>query len=96
MRQGFRGIFLRNLSPFGFAIKGKAFQSYDGEEWLTFYREGLNYILELNKTGVPFTEYYASLLLHRILTPYGTGYVNLQSPAGKQFSTFDRSLKQLL
>jgi uncharacterized protein len=82
VRQGFRGIFLRNLSPFGFAIKGKAFQSYDGEEWLAFYREGLNYILELNKTGVQFTEYYASLLLHRILTPYGTGYVNLQSPAG--------------
>ena len=32
--------------------------------------------------GTPFLETYAQLLLTKILTPYPTGYVDLQSPAG--------------
>jgi uncharacterized protein len=80
--QGFRSIFLRGLSPYGFAIKTKYFDDYNTEEWLAFYREGLDYIIDLNKRGVHFVEYYTALILQKMLTPYGTGYVNLQSPAG--------------
>jgi His-Xaa-Ser system radical SAM maturase HxsB len=82
VRQGFRGIFLRSLSPYGFAIKTKCFDEYDSRQWLDFYREGLDYIIELNKCGVFFVEHYTALVLRKMLTPYGTGYVNLQSPAG--------------
>ena len=39
LRLGFNGIFLRSLSPYGFAIKTNRFQSYDTERWLDFYRE---------------------------------------------------------
>ena len=31
---------------------------------------------------MPFREEYASIILRKILTPYTTGYVDLQSPAG--------------
>ena len=82
VRQGFNGIFLRNLSPYGFAIKTKVFDGYDADEWLNFYRTGLDYILDLNKTGLRFTEFYTALVLGKMLTPYGTSFVNLQSPAG--------------
>ena len=82
LRQGFQGIFLRNLSPYGFAIKAKVFDGYSSEEWLNFYRTGLDYILELNKQGLRFTEFFTALVLGKMLTPYGTGFVNLQSPAG--------------
>ncbi|MGA2175867.1 MAG: His-Xaa-Ser system radical SAM maturase HxsB [Verrucomicrobiota bacterium] len=82
VRQDFRGIFLRSLSPFGFAIKTKCFDEYDAREWQTFYRTGLDYIIELNKQGLFFVEYYTVLALQKMLTPYGTGFVNLQSPAG--------------
>lgn len=82
VRQGFGGIFLRNLSPFGFAIKTKCINEYTEAQWLDFYREGLDYIIELNKRGTFFVEYYATLVLRKMLTSYGTGYVNLQSPAG--------------
>lgn len=82
LRQGFRGIFLRNLSPYGFAIKTKVFDGYSSDEWLNFYRTGLDYILELNKQGLRFTEFFTGLVLGKMLTPYGTGFVNLQSPAG--------------
>jgi uncharacterized protein len=86
LRQGFRGIFIRNLSPYGFAIKTKVYDGYSSDEWLSFYRTGLDYILELNKQGLRFTEFYTGLVLSKMLTPYGTGFVNLQSPAGMGIS----------
>ena len=42
----------------------------------------MDYIIELNKKGTFFVEGYAALLLRRILTPFATGFVDLQSPAG--------------
>lgn len=82
IEHGFSGIFFRPLSPFGFALKGKLFNKYKPKDWLTFYQEGLEYIITLNKNGIRFQEYYTSILLRKMLTPYGTGYVNLQNPSG--------------
>ncbi len=82
VRQSFNSIFLRPLSPYGFAIKTKWYQSYDIQEWLNFYFEGLDYIIELNKQGYPFVELYAGIILNKMFSPWGTGYVDLQSPAG--------------
>jgi uncharacterized protein len=76
------GIFLRQLSPYGFAVKTKQFTKYDAERWLKFYSQGLRYIIDLNKRGIDFQEYYASLLLKRLLTDRPVGYVDLRSPAG--------------
>ncbi|VVM07096.1 His-Xaa-Ser system radical SAM maturase HxsB [Methylacidimicrobium tartarophylax] len=78
----FHQIFLRPLSPYGDAIRTKAFDRYTAERWVEFYKEGLDYILDRNKRGYPMKEAYASILLTRILTNHGTGFVNLQSPAG--------------
>ena len=82
VKQGFKGIFLRNLSPYGFAIKTRYFDAYGSDSWLKFYRKGLDYILKLNKQGCSFTEFYAAMILQKMLTPYETGFVNLRSPAG--------------
>lgn len=80
--QGFHGIFLRTLSPYGFAIKTKTYAAYGPERWLEFYKEGLTYILELNKRGFPFVEHYTATILTKMLSPFETGYVDLMSPAG--------------
>jgi len=82
LRQGFQHIFFRSLSPYGFAIKTKTYTAYDTSEWLAFYFEGLDYIIELNRQGQPFTETYAATILTKMLTPFDTGYVDLTSPAG--------------
>jgi len=37
LQVGLDGIFLRPLSPFGFAIKTKQFAKYDAQKWLAFY-----------------------------------------------------------
>jgi uncharacterized protein len=82
LRLDLDGIFLRPLSPYGFAIKTKQFARYGGAEWLAFYKRGLRYIIEKNKEGRPFPEFYARLLLTRMLSDEPTGYVDLRSPAG--------------
>lgn len=82
LRLGFEGIFLRTLSPYGFAIRTKSFMSYDTDRWLEFYKEGLDYIIELNKSGVRFVEYYSSLILTKMLTSTDPGFVDLMNPSG--------------
>lgn len=78
----FGGIFLRPLSPYGFAIKTKTYAAYDQTKWLNFYFEGLDYIIELNLGGHEFIEHYAAMVLKKMLTPLQTSYVDLMSPAG--------------
>jgi His-Xaa-Ser system radical SAM maturase HxsB len=78
----FDSIFLRPLSPYGFAVKTKWYDSYDNEKWLKFYFEGIDYIIDLNRKGVQFKETYASTVLTKMLTPFQPGYVDLMSPAG--------------
>lgn len=82
VRLGFNNVFLRALNPYGFAKEYKNKVAYPIEDFVENFKEGLNYIIELNKKGTFFVEGYSALLLKRILTPFATGFVDLQSPAG--------------
>lgn len=82
VRLGFDAVFLRPISPYGFAVRSGEAWRYQMGQFLAFYKEGLDYIIELNRQGTPVVEVYAQILLTRILTPWGGGYVDLQSPAG--------------
>jgi len=82
VRLGFTSIFLRSLNPYGFAKQYKDKIAYPIEDFIENYKIGLDYIIELNKKGTYFVEGFASLLLRRMLTPFATGFVDLQSPAG--------------
>ena len=86
VQRGFRSVFLRPISPYGFALRSKRRTGYDTERFLKFYREGLSYIIDLNRQGVQLAEIYARLLLTKILTPFATSFVDLQSPAGAGIS----------
>ncbi len=81
-RLGFTSIFLRPLSPYGFARRSAKTTAYSMREFLGFYVRALDRILALNAGGTYLAEAYAQLLLTRMLTPFSTGYVDLQSPAG--------------
>jgi His-Xaa-Ser system radical SAM maturase HxsB len=82
VRLGFTSIFLRSVSPYGFALRSARTTGYSMREFLDFYVRALDHILEWNANGTLLIETYAQLLLTRILTPFATGYVDLQSPAG--------------
>lgn len=79
--QGFEGIFLRNISPYGFALRTEKAR-YQTDKFLDFYKKALDRILEYNFQGHRFTEDLAKIFLTKILTPFNVGFVDLQSPAG--------------
>lgn len=86
LEAGFSSIFLRPISPYGFAVKTRAAEKYDFQRFFRFYQEAMDYILELNMTGIPFVEHYSALVVRKLVSPYPTGYVDLQSPAGTGIS----------
>jgi uncharacterized protein len=84
---GLRSIFLRPLSPYGFAVKHGGHGRYDAERWLAFYERGLDHILELNLAGVQVAEQYAAIVLRKMLSNEDAAYVDLMSPAGMALRT---------
>jgi His-Xaa-Ser system radical SAM maturase HxsB len=81
-RQGFRNIFLRPISPYGFALKNEKKNKYETERFIAFYKKALDHIIEYNFQGEFFSEDYATVILKKILTPFPVGYVDLNSPTG--------------
>jgi MoaA/NifB/PqqE/SkfB family radical SAM enzyme len=59
---------------------------YDSSEFVNFYKEILEIARKANLKGYFIEESFTSLLLTRILTPFSTGFVDLQFPAGTGIS----------
>lgn len=78
---GFHSIFLRALNPYGLASKYSDWNEYY-KRFIMFYKQSLEYIIELNKQGIYFIEEFTALILRKILTPFSIGFVDLQSPSG--------------
>jgi uncharacterized protein len=84
INQRFDSVFIRTIHPFGRAAKEKL--GYDVECFIKNYKRTLDYIIKINLDGVSFAEQYATIILSKILTPFATSYVDLQSPAGAGIS----------
>jgi uncharacterized protein len=84
--RGFTEIFLRALNPYGFAKREADSIGYSMDDFVTKYLEALDYIIDINLQGQYFMEAFAALILTRILTPFSTGFVDMQSPAGVAIS----------
>lgn len=85
VKHGFNGIFIRSLNPYGFAAEKADLLGYSMQQFVESYIEALKYIFTINRERF-FPEYFATILLSRILTPFSTGFVDLQSPAGTGIS----------
>jgi His-Xaa-Ser system radical SAM maturase HxsB len=83
---GFRSIFIRRMNEIGAAKTHDAQLHYSDDQFLNAYLDALGYIMELNRRGVFFVEEFAAILLGKILTPFGSGFVDMQSPAGTGLS----------
>ena len=79
---GFKSIFLRPISPYGFAVKNQNKNHYETGKFIDFYKAAFKKIIDYNLEGHFFREDYATIILKKILTPFPVGYVDLQSPAG--------------
>ena len=69
-RLGFHSVFLRALSPYGFAAKSLV-KRYDVDDWLGFYRRGLARVLRVNASGFSMREDYTTILLQKMFSPLG-------------------------
>lgn len=81
VKLGFQSIFLRALNPYGLATDSVNWEEYT-QRFIKFYKKAFERILEINKAGTLFMEDFAAIVLRKMLTPYSTGFVDLQSPAG--------------
>lgn len=79
---GISGIFLRWLNPYGFAASDMKTLAYKKEEWIHFFKDSLDYIIELNKKGVKFSEYMTVIYLRKIFSPQDPNFMDIRSPSG--------------
>jgi uncharacterized protein len=79
---GLRHVFLRPVSPYGFALRRRAGAGYDVQRWLAFYESGLDYIISLNRRGIPMMETYTAIVAKKMFSNDDPAYVDLTSPAG--------------
>ncbi len=81
VKRGFHSLFLRALNPYGLAGENADWELYT-ERFIDFYKQAFEHILSINKQGYWIVEDFAAIILRKILTPWCTGFVDLQSPAG--------------
>jgi len=79
---GCRAIFLRKLDPFGFAAKSAKTLGYSMDEFLEFYANAVDYIIELNRRGLQVMERHAAIMLNKILADEEPNYLDLRIPGG--------------
>ncbi len=79
---GCRAVFLRKLDPFGFAARSAKTLGYSMDDFLTFYINAVEYILELNKQGTQVMERHAAIMLSKILADQEPNYLDLRTPGG--------------
>lgn len=79
---GMNSIFLRPLTPLGFAHERWAEIGYSTEKFLEFYRNSIEYLIELNIKNIKCSEGHASIFLRKILNQCPVNYMELRSPCG--------------
>lgn len=82
IKLGFNNIFLRPLTRLGKADNNWYNIGYSAEEFLEFFKKSLDYIIEINKKGVFFSENHSSIFLKKILLNETVNYMELRSPCG--------------
>lgn len=82
VQAGLSCLFVRPLTPLGYANEHWDEIGYSTEEFLQFYGSALNEIIEYNKKGYYLTEGHASIFLQKILGHFSGNYMELRSPCG--------------
>jgi His-Xaa-Ser system radical SAM maturase HxsB len=75
-------LFIRPLTPLGVARETWSDIGYSAEEFVAFYKECLDCLIDLNKEGIRFREGHAMIWLQKILHGFQVNYMELRSPCG--------------
>lgn len=77
-----KSLFIRPLTPLGYAKEHWDTIGYTAEEFIYFYNEILDIILDYNMRGIHIVEGHAAIFLRKILSQYSDNYMELRSPCG--------------
>ncbi|ELO1810614.1 His-Xaa-Ser system radical SAM maturase HxsB [Vibrio fluvialis] len=78
---GLNDIFIRPVSPYGFANHDQR-STYSIDEYISFYERFLNVLSTYHQRGYKLVEHSALIHLKRILDPNYSSYSDLKSPSG--------------
>ena len=79
---GMTQIFIMPLTPLGYAEQHWDSIGYSPEEFLDFYKNILEYIIQLNKNGTFIAEGHAKIFLNKVINHDAGNYMELRSPCG--------------
>lgn len=79
---GCRSIFLRHLDPFGWGAAVKSRLGYTMDDFLAFYQQTFEHIVDMNRHGQDMVERTAALLLAKILAGDEPNYLDIRNPCG--------------
>lgn len=82
VKHGLYDLHLRTLNYLGIAIKRWQEIGYTAEQFIGFWKQAVDYILELNKKGIPIRERILAIMLTKILKKQDPFYTELMSPCG--------------
>lgn len=75
-------LFLRPLTPLGYAKEHWEEIGYTSDEFLLFYKKALDKIIQYNVEGYKIKEGHASIFLRKIICQESDNYMELRSPCG--------------
>lgn len=75
-------LFIRPLTPLGYAKEHWNEIGYQSEEFIHFYQQILDLMIDYNRKGIHMMEGHASIFLKKILAGYSDNYMELRSPCG--------------
>lgn len=82
LKYGFTGVHLRPLSRLGFSQTNYEDIGYSEKEFFSFWKESLDYILELNKKKIFFYERGTAIILQKLFSDQDPNFMDLRSPCG--------------
>ncbi len=82
VKLGLRDIHLRPLNPFGMAKGLQKLLGYSAQDFVTFYKKALDYIIELNLRGIDIRERIAKMIAQKAFTDNDPNFLDLRSPCG--------------
>ncbi|MCX7945259.1 MAG: His-Xaa-Ser system radical SAM maturase HxsB [Deltaproteobacteria bacterium] len=82
VKHGIKVIHIRPLNPLGFASKTWSKIGYTTDEFLKFYFNVLDYIIELNLKGIEIQERTAAFFIIKMITDRDPNFLDLRSPCG--------------
>ena len=82
LSNGIDHLYIRPLTPLGFALMRWPDIGYSSDEYLSFYYTALDYMMNLCKQGRYVVESTASIYLRRIITAESVAHTEFRSPCG--------------